>query len=306
MSIRYWLYALALGGCLISGPLCAQEQDSSASLSPQAEEQPNGKADDHPATPEPLALPVRIIQSDEEAAHERERNRNSDKHEAAGLKAQERSANAAERNAASAERLEELALTQIGIAGTGTLGLIIALILSYCSNRTAVKALNLARENTQIELRAYVSFAPVGITYDSPNNRLLIAIAHQNTGQTPARKVQKSILFESFPYPLPIGTTLPDPDFGNDIATLPTGAGITTNPPFNGIERQDDIDAMLSPPSVRIYAICVASYEDVFGKKHRTRTCWSYNPKGINLKRAMENGSISVPIEFTDQHNDEC
>lgn len=296
MSIRYWLYAIALGGCLSLGALS------------------NAYADHHPETPG--------IGGDHTATQQTQSNSPTTKHlyiEKQPSAISQQACNEAKRHGLVVDECQQRDMAIAAAKQTSlttklydlTLWevrfLVAALILSAIGTGAAGYTVWLTRKNTQIELRAYVSISPGGIIYDFQKSRLLIIISHQNSGQTPARNLRRSIIFERLPYPLPKDQAIPDPNFYDSVENMSAGKESETRAPFSEfIDRQEDIDAMLLPPAERIYAICVITYEDVFGDKHQTRTCWSYNPVGINLERAMEKGPISVPVEFTDQHNDEC
>ncbi|WP_193172132.1 hypothetical protein [Nisaea nitritireducens] len=317
MSIRYWLYAIALGGCLISGPLRAQEKDSSASPSPQVEKQPLGKADDHPALPDPLALPVRIIQSEEEVAHERKRESSSDEYKAAGLEAQERSAEAAEKSAQAADWQIYLTGVQAIFALIGTAGLIFALCLSHKANKAALRAAKAAEETAAItqntakkQLQAYVSLAPAGFIYDKYTQKPIIRVEQSNTGQTPARNVRAWGMVDALDYPLPPDFVFPEPEFGDAVNTVNPGQRFyipyeyKTSVPAGDI-KSTTIIAANRETSKRFYFIGVVEYDDIYGEtRRRTQACWSIKIQDADMKESRWGTIIETPFDFTGDHND--
>jgi hypothetical protein len=275
MSIRCWLYALALGGCLISGTLCAQENDPSASPSPQVDEQPIGKADDHQAPDEPLALPIRIIQSEEEAAHERERNA----HE---LDAQVRSANAAERSAASAEWQEIPTLFQAIFAFIGTLGLIAALGLTYCANKSALRAAEAAesavavtQDTAKKQLRAYMLPSTVDFIDDHEDN-LHIRVTFKNTGQTPARNC-RSMVYAAIASPTETNFRFPD---NTSKRSGDAGAGQTISGNFREVEGNSFVEegANIMAKKRVLYVYGSLNYEDIFQAPQSITFRYRYSP----------------------------
>ncbi len=182
--------------------------------------------------------------------------------------------------------------------------LAVVIFLTVRATNAAVEANRITSNNAKTELRAYISLAPGGVLFDMPNQRLLLYVVQSNKGQTPAKNCRFSAVSEAFPYPLPDGEKLPEPDFREAKNTISSGASFSTQAIFADFDGVGDAHRMALIQE-RVYVFCVMTYEDVFGDKHRTRACWSFNLKGGHVE-AAKNAVTDVPFEFPNRHNDEC
>lgn len=119
LAARGWLIATV---ALWVGQVAAQppERQGVSHPSPAVEGQPKGATQRGYRPPEPPPIPVRIIQSVDEAAHESYREAKSDEHEAKDLAAQQKAADAAYSAAASAYWQEIATFVGIGLTFIGT------------------------------------------------------------------------------------------------------------------------------------------------------------------------------------------
>tara|TARA_E500000318_G_C3565302_1_gene215388 strand:+ start:2274 stop:3260 length:987 start_codon:yes stop_codon:yes gene_type:complete len=197
MSIRYWLYAIALGGCLTGNPLAyAQEGDpkplstvedsEGASVQPPA---PNGNSSENPADKEattqaeanPTTKPLDSPSEEEscgprcQAAEDRE----------------DRDLAAQESMAASTVEIANLTLWQAGIGAAGLVFLGFTLYLtreSLAEARRATEAAEDSLEAMREQTRAYLLPQDVDFTFKDqcPHMRLKMV----NTGNTGTRETR--------------------------------------------------------------------------------------------------------------------
>lgn len=133
-------------------------------------------------------LPVRVIESSDDAKHSQEREQKSDEHEAADLQAQRDAARAAERAAKAGEGQETAAWWASMIALIGTFALVYSLKLSRDAVKEARAAVEVSRHTAEQELRAYIVVVEGRIAFQSPATgrfRIAVHVLLLNAGQTP-------------------------------------------------------------------------------------------------------------------------
>jgi hypothetical protein len=141
-----------------------------------------------------------------------------------------------------------------------------------------------AKENSERQLRAYVSVVPQGITGTIPDDPVLFQVQVMNHGQTPAHHLTISMSRKVMPYPLPDDYVFVDePDEGPSpravlhprASTKVWSSNVAT--PISG----SDIGAVMNGMSVNgkqlaLYCYGTARYTDTFGKRHWTNYCHLY------------------------------
>lgn len=146
-----------------------------------------------------FSLPVRVIESQDAKAHQDERDKKTDQHDAEDLVAQQKAADAAEGQLM-------IARWQLGLSIFGVLGLLGTILLSMKSNKAAteaakastaaadaaIKANDIASKSTEIQLRAWIGHpAPsYHLSINDGRNGFLFRISWKNTGSTPAKRTQ--------------------------------------------------------------------------------------------------------------------
>ena len=122
-AARGWLTAFALLWAAHQVAAQAPEGQRVPQPSPAVEGQTQGDAQRGSRPPKPPPVPVRIIQSVDEAEHEAAREAKSDQHEAEDLAAQQKAADSAQLAAAAGQRQVEAAWAAaiLSLFGTGLL-----------------------------------------------------------------------------------------------------------------------------------------------------------------------------------------
>ena len=163
----------------------APEANRSLERAPSQEARATGQPDLSQGNAEKPPLQVRIVQSPDEAASAERRERDSHEREREDLKAQIRSALAAEK---------QVALTRwaVGISIIGTLGLFCTLWLTRQSVREATRAADAANDNAASLIdaeRAYVTLSILdpGVQWRPNDERqFFVKVRAKNFGRTPA------------------------------------------------------------------------------------------------------------------------
>lgn len=175
-------------------------------------------------------------------------------------------------------------------------------------------AVAVAQANAKLELRAYLSLSPAAIGFDWHNNQLFIYVEQRNNGQTPALKCRFFGCVEFIEHPLPDDFSFPliEPDPGTNV--IHPGHVFTVTPSYK-ISAEEMSWINTGGRGHRFYFLGAISYEDVFGRGHTTKVCWSYNSIGLRRKiaaiSAMQQkpkpegrGPHEMNFEYTDRFND--
>ncbi|RWN44686.1 MAG: hypothetical protein EOS03_23865 [Mesorhizobium sp.] len=230
----------------------------------------------------PSGWPVTIVETPDQPSHVAEREKQSDAHDASGLDAQERAANAAERSAATSERQEVPAWAQIIIGIASTIIAVIALVVSLF---TAVASIR----TTRIQLRAYLSAFDFDTVISNQNTppHIVTKITFKNSGQTPARNVVLNIWWEVGTPPFDEGrhdnAVLKVEGRGSIPAGMPFYGAVRTSPTGpDRIVSQEDIEQIVDG-NLSFWIFGVIEYDDVFGRSHRSRFRYVMNVGTDNI-----------------------
>lgn len=244
-----------------------------AQASPPVTSQTPAKANSDQSKAHQFSLPVRIIQSQEDASSAKAREAKSDEHDAKDLDAQIRSADAAQ---------EQVRLTQLSLvlAAIGTIGLIVSLAYNRKAiwaaaeaNETARKAIAQEQINAQKQIRAYLQISEaaiqriqVGTVPGQPTQPGIgIFTKIKNFGQSPAIEFQTWIESKILPKDEPAPTTTIPPDARMSKTFL--GAGLDIKSHFGYAVSPEQFDSILRGDSL-IWVAGIMKYKDVFGISH--------------------------------------
>jgi len=205
--LRFLIVALFM---VLASDVRAQEAKGVEIETPRPEEGVSGQAKAGNDDAWKSSLPVRIVDTPDQAAAAKDREEKSDKHEAADLDAQQRAAKAAELSAASAERQEEFAERQVWLSAVGILALLVTIWFSIRATNAAVTAANAAvvanRESAErfaIEHRPWLMFdrPSVSADYSDDGISVFFSVNAENIGKTPASEIvlEVDMSFTSLP-----------------------------------------------------------------------------------------------------------
>lgn len=146
----------------------------------------------------------------------------------------------------------------------------------------------------ETQLRAYVYQEIAGWRGITDGRPLGLCLALINQGQTPAKNAWNVGTIKILPFPLPddYDFPLPAPQMVQRASVMPREANspkgwITSGDPFS----QQELDEITTVgASRRAWAYGVLTYEDVFGKEHHTRYCWSLDPASIIYRFSVSAG----------------
>ena len=206
MSKRDWCFISAVVGLLAGHGVAQTPNDQGVAQDhPTPVSRSDGAESDSGTTKQDFAVPVRIIESPEEAERTTANQRQAKEHDAADLDAQQRAAIAAEKSAEAAEWQKDPTKWQVRIGFVAALGLIISLVFTARSlrwarigNENTIKAIAQEQANAQRSLRAYMGYEGRKIDvidFRNPNPRrgeneyIGLIFKFTNSGATPARKV---------------------------------------------------------------------------------------------------------------------
>lgn len=193
---------------LASSPVFGQEQPE-----PNPSEQRSESGGETSRPP----FPIVIIQPDDEAAHEQEREAKSDAHEAADLVAQQNAAAAAERSATATE-------WQIGPIWASVILSAAAAILSALALGTGIWTQRTVDRTTRAELRAYVALDKIDFRLDRATYTFVATLTFKNSGVTPAYEVLTACACKTEPFPASDRWATELPDIGNSRGPIPPSA----------------------------------------------------------------------------------
>lgn len=199
------MWLLAWPTLVDAAPETKRMPESAPAIEGRAENQ----SEQHQGATEKSPLHVRIVQSKDEAASTEARERSTYQREQENLKAQVRSAYAAEKQVV-------ITVWTVGFSVLGALGLFCTIWLSHRSVREASLAVAAANANTASLIsaeRAYVkmSILDPGIQWHEDDRQFYVKAKAQNFGRTPAAVTDTRIwvgirehgdlLPTEFPYP---------------------------------------------------------------------------------------------------------
>lgn len=150
-----------------------------------------------------------------------------------------------------------------------------AMVHANAINRSAVAAaersLEVAREQSRLELRAWVAVPAIRLDSESVKDRLIVTIELANTGRTPATNL-------CIHTRCMLGNNTMEPDLSALENVQATGNGIIApnQHVLASIPTRATWDKLRSR-SHRFFVMGFASYEDVFRQPHRLTYCWLFD-----------------------------
>lgn len=306
-SIVFWLPDEAVAQSLNSQGV-SQE-------TPVVESQGAGKVSQSQQGPGNFSIPVRIIENPSDAKHTREREKKSDEHDAADLKAQQDAARAAVSSAVTNESQLSLAWLQFWLSIFGTGFLFLALILNWlavkCAQVSAEQAraaVKVAERSSQIGMRAYISLKNVECqwTADKKTEKILswdFIPVWNNSGQTPTVSAVSMINFAFVDGDVDVPALLEYADQG-----VP---GRSFNPPAaimhgDSIKIEIEQAIRMRAGASRAFVWGWIDYNDVFPdtERHRTEFCFEIKVTGNPI---YKNGGFAYPRHGKfNGHDSEC
>jgi hypothetical protein len=150
----------------------------------------------------------------------------------------------------------------------------------------AKDAVDLSRDTTKRQLRAYVGVHQVGVMGIYEDGILGVGFAFVNYGQTPALRFNIRGQADLLPYPLPDSYVMPEPP------ERPRQDGVIfphQNNPMTGwvwetgtrLSAKDKMDLFSKTTERELYAHGIATYVDVFDEKRSTEFCFVINPHSV-------------------------
>ena len=255
--------------CVCQISVAAPEPKRVPESSPTIESNANNQSEKSQGTTEQSPLHVRIVQSQDDAASTNARERDSDERQREDLKAQKRSADAAEKQVV-------LGRWAVGLSIAGFLGLLVTLWLTNRSVREAARAAEAANANTASLMsaeRAYVKMehVPPGLLFDKPGGDLKMVLT--NHGRTPATITDVRIGLKRLDHgePLQEPFTYRERVKYRQAYLVPNETFTFTEVAFLGASVKDD-------SSRRLWAFGHVDYEDAFGNQYRRGWARLYEP----------------------------
>lgn len=157
--------------------------------------------------------------------------------------------------------------------------------------------LHMTQTTSHKQLRAYVSMSFFELPVFSANQHIQMKFVLKNRGQTPAKNVRSAFRVEVWPYPLPpdwdIGELRPDPA---ERVVLQAGGDQLIGHRSTRVIDQEAIARVTDGTSMRLYAVGLVEYEDVFGRPHSTQMCVYFVPnhelrqvaEGVRVERGIQ------------------
>jgi hypothetical protein len=275
MSIRCWLYALTLGGCLITGSLSAHAIDH------HPEQASSGQREEAPNTANDGARGQQANTQEQPAAISHERCQKA-RHDGVILDEcqQFNMAIAAKRQADATDELLGITKLEIGL-------LVGTFLLSGIATIAAVCAVQITSNTSKAQLRAYVVVTDITLTNADNEYVPIIEAILKNTGQTPAYNARIRLKYsamlngrEAF--------DLSGIKFNNltDIGPgMPIYRTVEINP-----RQWELISAHLKTDEYTLYVFGECTYTDAFKKRHTTEFRFNLPmPNGV-----IEDGSLAI------------
>ncbi|MBO6561192.1 MAG: hypothetical protein JJ959_11675 [Nisaea sp.] len=308
MSIRYWLYAVALGGCLIAAaaalaiytcPLCKQG-NCEISNSSSAYDGPN-KTGEKPAQNDGsiarggalqdainrVASTLETIRDQPEPSEQRNRAQQD-------LQAQQSMAQWA-------CIMTWVAILQSILTVGGMVAIFATLKFTADQARAAERAIESAENTSKIELRAYLAIVPAGFGFDGNAQQAIIYVRHENSGQTLGKKVRFAGIVKYLQHPIPEDYPFPNIEAGKSITVIHPRQTFEVPVVYDGALTGDEI-IRNKKQRWRFFVFAKLLYEDIFGVPHETTACWSVDISSFHVRKpGMKH---DVTYEYAEIHND--
>lgn len=251
MSIRHWVFAVALGLTFSASLGEAQEQV------PEAQELPATQQEE--AQPLPIPFPIEIVE-DQAVTDARQRSdEEARQREVEDLIAQQGMNAATQSMNDATQRMAEYTFWSTIFVFVGTVLLIVTLLLTWQANKAAVRSVKIVGELGEAQLRAYISFGGLRCIshWEDADPEKIFWRLHfniKNTGATPARKVKVRTHFQVVDAPtevaqIPPNTEEMDVPIGTG-ETVGVGSFTVSGSDFGAIKRGEK----------RFYFLCEVSY----------------------------------------------
>lgn len=299
MSIRFWLYAVVLGGCLVAGfastGVALQEQPRTLQSESSADNRDPSPKDTQPKanTPDPIGGSAENRGAPAPVDKEHCENAKNDG-AILNLCQQWRMANAAEAQVIATFEQNELTKVE-------TTYLLISIGITGVATAAAIIAVWLTRVTARHELRAYLAITPAGFSFDAKENVASIHVRHENSGQTPARNVRFSGIVKYLQHPIPEDYPLPIMETTKSRAVIhPRQASIVPVKHKGALTAKEAI--AYKKQRLRYFFFGKLTYDDVFGDPHETVACWSIDPTESYFTPPPD--IHDAPFEYAECHND--
>lgn len=237
---------------------------------------------------ESAPLPVRVIESPSDAAHTKEREAQSTKHDAADLKAQERTADATEEQVLASKAAVVLSL--FGLVGLG---------LTFCETRrtaiAAVKSASIAQSMAWpivVPRIANATFLYPPKGHQGPFAKPQLTLSLENYGQSPAFMVAADCELR-ISWDTPPQSELVRPLKKEDRTVIPVRPEPSTyqfllwHDPVTP-EQVTELNGKLDAGGKRFFLIGRVIYDDVFGERHTSGFCLKIFRNGTSVARGGE------------------
>ena len=300
-SYRFSIFAVV--GWLALASLASAQTPNEQGVpgkAPAIKTQPADSSDKNNQTSGEFSVPVRIIESQDEADHSKDREAKSDEHDAKDLDAQVRAANAAERQI-------WIAYTSIFFTFVGTA----LLVWNLSESRRATKAAqesasssqsavlaaneanNVAREIGQAQVRAYLTCTEAKYTISKTSIFCQLVIA--NKGQSPADRIALKPSLKVIGF---------NPPVSKDVRCDPISAGTSGEASFaeEFADLGPEVRKALLKDFTPFVIECKIGWYDVFDK-NQIMTIWLHPP--IYEAPFIDSLMIKLKNTFTVGFNEE-
>lgn len=283
MPFRTWMYVFATG-ITIASSVQAQEQTQSTEENPTIQS--------GPAKPDPVGIPIRIIEDGISADARDQSEREAAEREKDDLSAQERMADATEAMNEATQSMKNAAWWSFGAVALGTLLLGYTLKLTRAATKSAQSAVDITRDIGQKQVRAYIYLKDCRIDGIAEGQKATALLNFANSGQSPCYITATSIGIGFEPTPI---KTIPSLAPETKLTPSSEGAGAEFS---HTISTKHDLsaEAMASyaAGAMGFVVTCEIIYKDVFGHERETtvsvyRTV--HNPADANGLSTMSIGN---------------
>jgi hypothetical protein len=253
------------------------ETKRAASAGPPVTRQSNNKTDKSPNPTVKAPLPVAVIKSDKDVAHDSERETKADEFNAEYLQTQETTAKASKKQVFTGRLV-------VGIAFIDTLVAVGALLFvrrTYLETQRMANAAHdqvlISRDIGNRQLRAYI-FSKGTRMENFESGPIRIRAETKNAGLTPAYRLQKWAICEPFDNPLPKDFKFREAAFGGGKQVQNPGDGpqILVEPK---VHLTDEIKTAIKSGQKSLYFWGGFRYDDAFGVERKTFFRLVWEPK---------------------------
>ncbi len=213
--------------------------------------------------------------------------------------------------ASAAERMVRLTIWQIVFGGIGIAAVVWSLFYTHravtVGMRAAVAAeasIASAKENARRELRAYLFVRPKSVENFGSGKSPVIHMDYDNAGQTPAYRVRMTGNLMLMEHPIEGDFNLvPPTGEPHSIVNIYPGADMKTLARFHLNINKAEVEAVTTKDGkIRLYAIGVIYYDDIFETPCTTKFCFSCFPEDLALAIG-KSGEVQIRIEYSACHN---